>query len=230
MIVILAAMDEEISALKELMSIEKERIIHNTECTFGVLGGKDVLLAKSGVGKVEAAVRVTMLLSLFDIDYLINIGSAGSLDENIPVGSVIIPNVLGVHDFDVPDEKWTKNFTDQRHTFYPDQRLLDIAKMISDDKTFFAPHVSGDAFIYRNDQIDKIKNEFPRAKSCEMEAAAIANACEIMDVPYIIIRAISDVTLRKDSEIDFDTYLKTASCNSALFCRNFIEKEGLYEH
>ncbi len=226
MIVILAAMDEEVDALKGSIKIKEEKMIHNTECIFGELKGKEVLLAKSGVGKVEAAIRMTMIASLFDVEYLINIGSAGSLDENIPVGSVIIPTILGVHDFDVPDEEWSKDFTDERHTFYPTERLLKIAKTISDDKTFFAPHVSGDSFIYRDDQIEKIKREFPRAKSCEMEAAAIANACEVMDIPYIIIRSISDVTVKKDSEIDYDNFLKKAAKNSALFCERFIAKES----
>lgn len=222
MIAILAAMSEEVSALKALMTDIKEECRYGSELTFGKLANKDVVLLKSGVGKTEAATRATMIIAKYDIDYLINIGSSGSLDETIKIGSIIIPTMLGYHDLDVDDDAWTKDFTDERHTFYPDERLLKVAQKINDDTIFYGPHVSGDAFVYRKEQIAKIKSEFPRAKSCEMEATSIANACTIMGTPFIIIRSISDVVTKEDSHVDYDNFLELACKKSAEYCKRFI--------
>lgn len=222
MIAILAAMDQEVEALKELMTDVEQKDIKGLDVYFGKLSDKEIVLSKSGVGKVESAVTATIIIQELPVDYLINIGSSGSLKEEMPIGSVIIPTVLNYHDLEVED--WPKNFKDERHTFYPDQRLLDVAKKLKDDKTFFKPHVTGDMFVYKKEQIAKIIEEFPTAYSTEMEAAAIANACTILKVPFIIIRSISDLTIKEGSEIDYDLFLPVACKNSALYCQKFIKE------
>ncbi len=227
MIAILAAMDIELEALKALMSDITYKSIKSVEVIFGKLDGHDVILAKSGVGKVEAAIRTVIILEEFDVELLIDIGSSGSLKEEIGVGSVIIPSVLAYHDLDVPD--WPKDFQDLRHVFHPDSRLLRIAERLGGDDCHILPHVTGDAFIYRQDQWEKILKEYPSAASVEMEATAIANAATILDVPFIIIRAISDVVIKEGSEVVYDEFLQHAAERSAIFCKRFI-KEFKYEY
>ncbi len=226
MIAIIAAMDEEVTALKDIMVEPRQDELCGIEVYYGRLSNHDVVLLKSGVGKTVAAITASTIINKLPIEYIINIGSTGSLTPTIPIGSVVIPEIIGFHDLEV--DEWPKDFGDEDHTFRPDEHLLDIAKKLKDDDTYFDRHVSGDVFVYRKDDIDKIVNEFPSAQTVEMEAAAIANTATFLGVPFIIIRAVSDVVTAEDSESDFIAFLQVAAKNSAEYCRKFIEAYDVY--
>lgn len=227
MIGIIAAMEEEIAAFLELMGEHQVEEIKGVKFYHGVLAKRDVVLCQSGVGKVYAAISTTILIDSFPIEYIINIGSAGSLKSSIGVGSVVIPDLIAHHDCDVVG--WVKGFNDENKRMYrADEHLLKIAEMIADEKTYFLPLVSGDSFINLPEQTTKILNEYPQAACCEMEAASIAQTASFFKVPFIIIRGISDVTIKDGSEMDFLDYLHIAAKNSAVFCQRYIEQEEKY--
>lgn len=227
MIGIIAAMEEEIAAFLALMSDHQVQKIKGITFYQGRLAGRDVVLCQSGVGKVYAAISTTILIDSFPIDYIINIGSAGSLDASIDIGSVVIPDLIAHHDCDVVG--WVKGFNEENKRMYrADARLLKIARLLADEKTYFLPLVSGDSFINLPEQTTKILKEYPQAACCEMEAASIAQTASFFDVPFIIIRGISDVTVKEGSETDFLTYLAVAAKNSAAFCQRYIEQEEKY--
>ena len=220
MVGIIAAMDVEIQALKKRMTCVYEKVIKNIEFTTGKLSGVDVVLCKSGIGKVYAAISTTILIDEFKPDYLINIGSAGSLKSNIRVGSVVIPRVIAHHDCDVPG--WPKGFDQDKRAYKADESLLNVAYKLKDDNTYFDPMVSGDSFIYLKSQTTKILEDYNEAGCCEMEGASVAQTANFFNVPFIVIRSISDVTIEDGNEVSFEEFVVVAAENSAAYCEKFV--------
>lgn len=224
MVGIIAAMDVEIQALKKRMTCVEEKNIKNIEFTVGKLSGVDIVLCKSGIGKVYAAISTTILIDEFKPDYLINIGSAGSLKSNIRVGSVVIPHVIAHHDCDVPG--WPKGFNQDKRAYKADEALLQIAETLKDERTYFDPMVSGDSFIYLKSQTTKILEEYPEAGCSEMEGASVAQTASFFNVPFIVIRSISDVTIEEGNEISFEEFVVVAAENSAEYCQRFVMEKN----
>lgn len=223
MIAIIAAMNEEVEALTALMTNLNNKDIKGINFYTGNLNNKEVVVCQSGVGKVNAAISTTILIDSFEIEYIINIGSAGSLRNDIRCGSVVIPEVVAHHDCNVPG--WPKGFEGGKRTYYPDNNLISKAKKIADDKTYFVPLVSGDSFIYLPSQTEKILNDYKDAGCCEMEGASIAQTADFFKVPFIIIRSISDVTIEDGNEMAFEDFLPIAAKNSAVYCEKFVGLE-----
>ena len=222
MIAIIAAMDEEINALKDLMTDVTETKHQNIDFFMGQLDGQNVVLCKSGIGKVYSSIATTVLIQNYHPNFIINIGSAGSLDLKIRVGSVVIPPVVAHHDCQVPG--WPTGFEGSKRAYNADAKLLALAKELKDEHTYFVPLVSGDSFICQSSQTTTILERFPEAGCCEMEGASIAQTASFFGVPFIVIRSISDVTLEDGNEVDFDAFLKVAAVNSANYCRNFVKE------
>ena len=226
MIAIIAAMDEELDALKKLMSDVREKDMDGFFVLEGKIEDNDVVLWKSGVGKTYAAISTTLIIKNYHPEYIINIGSAGSLRHDIRPGSVVIPVVCAYHDVEVPG--WPKGFKDGRRTYYLDEKLINVSKKIANRNTYYGNLVSGDSFIYLKEQTDKILNEYPDAFCSEMEGTSIAQTADALKTPLIIIRSISDVTVEEGNEISFEEFLPVAAKNSAEFCKKFILEMNKY--
>ena len=219
MIGIIAAMEEEVKALKNKMQDLRIAKIEDDIYFLGSIKGREVVLIESGIGKVQAALNTTKLMERFKIKFLFNIGCAGSLDENIVPGSLVVADILAYHDLDVFD--WAKGLDPSCHyVFKCDNALLESHRHDSDLK--IVPFVSGDAFVFREDQYTKILKDFPKAKVCDMESCAIAHVAQSYKCPYIIARSISDVVTLKDSEKSYDFNLSKACENSAELCVRLI--------
>lgn len=220
MIAIIAAMDEEVNAFKDLMT---DCHIDDNGLYLGKIKNKEVVLAKSGVGKVEAAITVTRLYYLYDLSLIINIGSAGALKDNIAIGDVVIGSDIAFHDVEVPG--WPKGFEQDVTCYHCDKALLAKVKEIKTDlNCHYGPMVSGDAFVCKDDQVEKILKEFPEALCVEMEAASIAKTATYFKLPFLIFRSISDITIKEGNEVDFDIFLVAASKNSASFTAKIIKE------
>ena len=212
---IIGAMEEEVSLLKEEMDI-KETVEYAT-MTFckGVLCGKDVVIVRSGIGKVNAAVCTQILVDKFNVDVLVNTGVAGSLDATIDIGDVVISTDLVEHDMD------TSVFGDplgqvprmDTFSFPADPGLVEKAvaaneEANSDIQTFTGRIVSGDQFVSSSEVKEKLVKNF-QAKCTEMEGAAIAQAAYNNSLPFLIIRAISDKA-DNSAQMDYPTFEKQA--------------------
>lgn len=220
MILIIGAMPEEVVALTKRMT----DITLNTEvCVEGNIGGKQVVVATSGVGKVNAAFTTTSLILKYQPEAVLNIGSAGGLLPNQKVGDVVVARVLQYHDFDIGP---TTN-TDPRFIFYSDESLSHKLEMLLDqlEVTYHEGlMVSGDQFILKTmDAFKRIQEVFPKAHCVEMEATAIAHVCSKMAVPFVVMRSLSDVVLDNEG-MDFETYLPIAAENSARICEAFVNE------
>ncbi|HLQ96381.1 MAG TPA: 5'-methylthioadenosine/S-adenosylhomocysteine nucleosidase [Pseudogracilibacillus sp.] len=215
---IIGAMDEEIELLKATMTEAKEITIANAQFIEGKLENQQVILVKSGIGKVNAAMTTAILMENFQPDYVVNTGSAGGFDEHLAVGDVVISQEVVHHDVDVTAFDYAYGQVPELPPrFAADLRLVDeTAAALS---TLQLPYkkgliATGDSFLSNPDRVETIKETFPEMLAGEMEAAAIAQVCYQYKVPFVVIRALSDIA-GKSSEVSFDVFLETAAKNAA---------------
>lgn len=230
MIAIIGAMEEEVAAVKEFMIVEKQSFLLALPYYIGTIEGKSVILIQGGIGKVNTATYLTMLLTKYEeIDIVINVGSAGGLDDNQSVGDVVIATEVAHHDVDVSAFNYEIGHVPgfDNKTFSCDEELVKIANEIIKDigvNAHVGLIVSGDQFINSGEQVSKIKINFSKAKCGEMEAATIGQVCHLFNKRFIITRSLSDVFGKGDSDIQFDEYLEKASSSSAKLCQQLICK------
>lgn len=223
---IIGAMEEEVNAILKLMDISTKQMNHGYTFYEGTMNGKSVVLVQGGIGKVNAAVSATLLLTQYDIHFVLNIGSAGGLSLNQNVGDVVVSTGVLHHDVDVTAfGRQLGEVPGMPIVFQPDKRALKQVEMILND-SHQAYHlgliVSGDQFVGRSDQVKTIKENFPEAMCVEMEAASIAQVCHVFKVPFIITRSLSDIYQKGENHVQFDEYLKKASESSASMCYRLV--------
>lgn len=226
MIGIIGAMEEEVAEIKKLMSIEQTREYYGYKYFEGKMGDKKVVVLQGGIGKVNAGIATTLLFNHYDIEYVINIGSAGGLVLEQNIGDVVISDSVVHHDVDVTAfGRQMGEVPGMPLYFEPNHELLMKVKSILNQQNM-AFHVgliaSGDQFIAHDEQVIKIKKDFPEAMCVEMEAAAIAQVCHVFNKKFIITRSLSDIFGKGESHVQFDEYLKKASVASAKMCYELV--------
>ena len=223
---IIAAMNEEIESIKKLMSEVSIKEIYELQFIQGKINGKDIALVKCGVGKVNSARTTQILINNFNIKYVINVGTAGSLNENIEIGDIVIGEKLVQHDFDITAAGHEKgHITDVGKYFYSDRNLIEktkknIESMDENFNCFIGTIATGDIFVQELEVKDRIKKVFD-ADCAEMEGAAIAQVCTLDKIPFIVIRSISDKP-NGNNAMDFEKYLELACERYAKFIDFFI--------
>ncbi|MGF1685537.1 5'-methylthioadenosine/S-adenosylhomocysteine nucleosidase [Photobacterium japonica] len=224
---IIGAMEQEVAILKDqLANCEMHA---KAGCTFytGTLNGADVVLLQSGIGKVAAAVGTAVLLEIFQPDVVLNTGSAGGFDSSLNVGDVVISTEVRYHDADVTAFGYEMGqMAQQPAAFISDANLMDVAEKAL--ATMGEMHAvrglicTGDAFVCSAEKQHFIREHFPTVIAVEMEAAAIAQACHQFNVPFVVVRAISDVA-DKESPMSFDEFLPLAAKSSSVMVAKMVE-------
>ena len=221
---IIGAMPEEVEDLKQAMDAEEKKSIAGMEFWTGKLDSSDVIVVQCGIGKVNAGVCAQMLISIFGAEMIINTGVAGSLDNKINIGDIVVSVDAVQHDYDVSPIGFKKGeipFT-EHVAFSADEELrkkaLEAVRCAAQDTNVFEGRVcSGDQFISSMEQKNRILDEFG-GMCCEMEGAAIAQVCYLNQTPFVIIRAISDKVDGTDT-MDYATFEQGA----ALHCSNIVK-------
>jgi adenosylhomocysteine nucleosidase len=194
---IIGAMECEI--VRILNNIEGCIIKEKAQMTFykGRYANKDIVLVRSGIGKVNAAICSQILIDDFSVDIIINVGVAGGIKEEISLGDVVIAKDLIQHDVDGSSCNYKLGQVPQLSTysFSCSDNLVEKAITSADRNWNFRVHkgriITGDQIISSSSRIDFFRREFdPHA--VEMESAAIGHACYLNNIPFLIIRAISD--------------------------------------
>jgi adenosylhomocysteine nucleosidase len=195
---IIGAMDEEVNQLKEKM--EEVKVVTKAAMDFntGKLSGKDIIVVRSGIGKVNAAVCTQILIDDYDVDVVINTGIAGSLKSEINIGDLVISTDALQHDMDVTSFGYEPGVIPRMETsiFKADESIAQKAKELCERVNpeigvFLGRVVSGDQFIGVKDKKDWIAKQFG-GFCTEMEGAAIAQTSYLNNIPFLVIRAISD--------------------------------------
>lgn len=224
---IIAAMQEEMQEIKNIMEQIEEEKIYNLTFIKGKINNQTAVLVESGVGKVNATRTTQILIDHFKIEAVINIGSAGSANNELEIGDIVIGKKLVQHDFDITAFGHPKGFISNVGQYVEsDSELIEkmeqtISKLGNCECNIkIGTIASGDIFCTETKMKDKIKEKF-NADAIEMEGAAIAQVCKLDNIPFIIIRSISDKPNGKN-EITFNEFLKKASKRCAQIISNFI--------
>ncbi|QFV00780.1 MULTISPECIES: 5'-methylthioadenosine/adenosylhomocysteine nucleosidase [Limosilactobacillus] len=215
---IICAMPEEIKELTARLSDKQVETIGGKDYLQGKISNQQVVLVESGIGKVEAGITTEHLITDFNVDVVINSGSAGGIGRGLHIGDVVISSETAYHDVDArafdyvygqlpgkqprfkASEKWGRALETAG-----EQTGLNIKRGLI---------VSGDQFIASQDAIDQILHYFPEALSSEMEGAAVGQVATDHDVPYVVVRAMSD-TGNEDAGVSFDEFIIEAGKRSA---------------
>ena len=217
---IIGAMHEEIMELKNSMTNINEVQISNLKFYEGKLCSKDIVLVESGIGKVNAAISTTLLISQFKVEKIIFTGVAGAVNPEIKVTDIVIGTDLVESDIDVTaggNYKLGEIPRMKSSNFKADPYLFNLAesvaiKLFGSDKVHKGRIISRDEFVASSEKVSKLREIFS-AECVEMEGAAVAHVCEVMNIPFIVIRSISD---KADDEagMSFDEFVKIAARNS----------------
>jgi adenosylhomocysteine nucleosidase len=214
---IIGAMEPEVALLKQQLSATRTEHIGNYQFIRGQLAGNDVVIVQSGIGKVAAAVATTLLIDHFKPDCIINTGSAGGFDPELNVGDIAIGTEVRHHDVDAFGEEYGQ--VPQMPAAYSAHPVLVSAaeKTIASlgfCKTKSGLITTGDSFMCDPERIAQTRARFPTMLAVEMEGAAIAQVCHMLNTPFVVIRSLSDIA-GKESPVSFDAYLEVASKNSS---------------
>ena len=224
---IIGAMEPEVAHLIATMKDSKSQTIAGIEFVSGELSGKNVIVTRSGIGKVAASIATTLLIEKFGIDTVINTGSAGGFVDSLAIGDIVISSEVRHHDVDVTAFGYEiGQMAQQPAAFIPDSALVNAAKKtvsnIGQVKAIEGLICTGDSFICDPERTKIMLENFPTIAACDMEAAAIAQVCHQFKVPFVIIRSLSD-NANNDSPVDFESYIIKAGEHSALMVIKLLQ-------
>lgn len=227
-IAVIGAMEEEVRILREKLEQKKTETVAGCEFTVGELSGHEVILLKSGIGKVNAAMSTTILLERYKPEKVINTGSAGGFHHTLNVGDVVISTEVRHHDVDVTVFNYEYGqVPGMPAAFEADAALVALAercmKSGDDVQVVKGTIATGDSFMNDPQRVDFVRSKFKDLYAVEMEAAAVAQVCYQYNVPFVIIRALSDIA-GKESDISFDQFLDQAALHSTNFIINMLQE------
>ncbi|ERH64137.1 MULTISPECIES: 5'-methylthioadenosine/S-adenosylhomocysteine nucleosidase [Pantoea] len=222
---IIGAMEQEVTLLRDKIENRQTLTLAGCEIYTGTLNGVEVALLKSGIGKTAAALGTTLLLELCKPDLVINTGSAGGLAPTLQVGDIVVSDEVRYHDADVTAFGYEPGqMAGCPAAFVADSALIAAAEQVIKQLDLNAVRglvVSGDAFINGAAPLERIRSTFPQAIAVEMEATAIGHVCHQFKVPFVVVRAISDVA-DKASHLSFEEFLSVAAKQSSLMVENLL--------
>lgn len=221
---IIGAMVEEIELIKQqIEGLTEEQYLGYTFYK-GVYDRHTVTLVKSGIGKVNAAIVTTLLMSHYPVDFVVNTGTAGAISGDLEIGDVVIGSEVTFHDVDVTAFGYEQGqMAGMPILYHSQEELVNLAEaIISYNRVHKGMIVTGDEFVSNLERIKEIQHNYPLALVCEMESAAIAQTAYAFDIPCLIIRSVSD-TADDEASIDFNAFSHLASRESADFLLKLIE-------
>ena len=198
MLGIIGAMEVEVKELREMMENPQAQAVAGMTFYQGTIKGKEVVVVRSGIGKVNAGICSQILVDRYQVEGIINTGIAGSLRNEINIGDIVLATVAVQHDVDATGFGYPLGEIPQMgiKEFPADEKLRALAEECSkkanpDIQVFCGRVASGDQFISNKEKKNWIQDNFD-AYCTEMEGAAIAQAAYLNNIPYLVVRAISD--------------------------------------
>ena len=228
MIGIIAAESKEMNEIKKLMKNIEEKDLLNLQFFTGKIEEAECVLVECGEGKVNAARTTQVMIDNFKIDKLVNVGSAGAINEDLNVKDVVIADKLVQYDFDISGLGYEKGeICNIGKYIYCDKTLVEECKKAIENienesyKVVIGTIATADSSCDKTEIAKMVRKEF-NAECVEMEGAAVAQVCYLDKIPFLVIRGISD-TPNGNNKIDFRKYLEIASKQSAKILQNLIK-------
>lgn len=198
---IIAAMWVELEPIHSNMSEIKEYVISGMKYFEGKIDGIQVVLSECGIGKINAAIYTQILIDRFKVDAIIHTGIAGSMDNVVKHLGIVVAEGLTYHDI---RKTQMKNFFPFQSEFKTDKKISSILAASAGNDCVKGLIISGDAFITDTKRKDNLKKLYPNAACVEMEGCAVAHAAFVNNIPFGVIRCISDLADGNASEDYFD--------------------------
>ncbi len=224
-IAIMGAMPEEIEPIISQLDNLKVTEYGANKYYEGNYKGKDVVVAYSKIGKVFATLTATLLIEKFGCEVLLFSGVAGAISDELSIGDLIIADGLCQHDLDITAFGHPHGYVPEGEVCIPtDVKLRDVAKKVAKAKGIELKEgviATGDQFIACSDKKVWIEKTF-KADALEMEGASVAVVCSSLDIPFFILRAISDAA-DMDASFNFDEFLDSSAKISADFILSMVE-------
>ncbi len=229
MIGIIGAMELEVTRLTAAMADPQTKKVAGMTFYKGKISGCEVVVVRSGVGKVNAAVCTQILVDHYSVDSIINTGIAGGVGRDVKIGDVVLSTDTVHHDVDAVGFGYPVGVIPQMEisTFVADKEMLAIAKAAyesipSTDTLHIGRILTGDQFISDAAKRSWLLDTFD-GLCCEMEGAAIAHTAHLNDLPFLIIRTISDNS-DADSVSDYPAFEKAAAERSAALVEDILAR------
>lgn len=224
---IIVAMQEELEEILKIMEETNKKEIYDITYIEGKVGENNIIITLSGIGKVNAARTTQILIDNLNVECIINVGSAGALNPILNIGDIVIGNKLIQHDFDITAFNHKKGYiTGVGDYIECNEELVKQFEKITNNienkeyKTITGIIASGDIFCTEINMKNKIHSKF-NAECVEMEGAAIAQVAYLCNIPFIVIRSISD-SPNGNNAIVFDEFIKLASARCAKILKEFF--------
>ena len=226
---IILAMQEELEEILKIIEETNKKEIYDITYIEGKVGENNIIITLSGIGKVNAARTTQILIDKLNVECIINVGSAGALNPILNIGDIVIGNKLIQHDFDITAFNHKKGYiTGVGDYLECNEDLVKQFEKITNNienkeyKTITGIIASGDIFCTEINMKNKIYSKF-NAECVEMEGAAIAQVAYLCNIPFIVIRSISD-SPNGNNAIVFDEFVKLASARCAKILKEFFKK------
>ncbi len=219
---IIGAMESEVKTLCN--ELTNKEIVEFAGLSFstGILNGKDVVIVKSGIGKVNAALCAQALILKFGVTKIINTGIAGAFAKGLGVFDFVVSTAAVYHDFDTTAFGYKKGQVPGMPESFPADEALAQTAVTAFERTEFAKQhkvikgiiASGDQFISDSSAKKSIQSNFSPA-CVEMEGCAIAHTCFLNKVPFVIVRCMSDMA---DESVEQTYSFNEDVCAAASAC------------
>jgi len=223
---IMGAMQEEITPLLSYLSDIKEVSYASNTYYEAKYNGIDVVVAYSKIGKVFSTLTASTMIQKFGCNKLLFSGVAGGINPELEIGDLIVANKLTQHDLDITAFGHPNGYVPGGSVFVKtDEKLKNIALEVASNnniKIIEGTIATGDQFVADEKRKNFIQNIF-NADALEMEGASVAVVCDALNVPCLILRAISD-TADMDAGFNFEEFLEKSANNSANFLIKVIDK------
>ena len=221
-IAIIVAMQSEFDLVSNILEHAEPREIEGAKALVGELFGKQIILLKSGIGKVNAAMQVTSLIAEKHPDYIINSGVAGGIGEGMHQGDIVVGTETCYHDVWCGEGEWgqVQGFPLK---FPASSELVNDMKSLN-SQLIFGLICTGDQFISDLATLQGIKRNFPNGKAVDMESAAIAQVCYAKQVPFMSLRIVSDTPgMEPDNTTQYLDFFAEAPKKTFAVLRQLIE-------
>lgn len=203
---IIVAMDKELQLLLPLLNNARPVLIDDTEFHLGDIAGHSVVVMKSGIGKVNAALSTKELIAQFAPDLVINTGVAGGTGSDAGILDLVVATDIAYHDV------WCGPGTEPGqaarcpHFFHSDATVVALECIAPSEHIHHGLIASGDIFVSHPEDVSRILSLYPEAKAVDMESAAIAHTCYLMKTPFFCMRVVSDTPGGVDNMAQYENF------------------------
>lgn len=227
-IVVVVAMDKELATLVAYLTNVKKLIIRNKDVYFGTLDNHEVIVAKTGIGKVAAASFLTLLIERYNPDMVFNIGIAGAYSKLLKTQDTLVVTKAYYSDVDMTGDEFSDlkygQLEEMPEYFETNNTLLEKAKEILQGEAYYGSIATGDQFVTNYEKChDIVETNFKSADilAFDMESAAFLHVCYLYNIPCLVIRTISDI-IGSTTPLDYAHFSTIASYKVGMVCRKLI--------